>query len=92
MPIPPNVGLLSANGAPVQAKRVAFQNQRIQAGVKSGQLDANENAQLVAQRLALTNQIGAGLSDGTLTPEEKLGIRNSLNQSSASIFQFRQNA
>lgn len=92
MPIPPNVGLLGASGAPVQAKRLAFQNQRIQAGIQNGQLDGNERAQLLQQRVGLTNQIANGLSDGSLSQEEKIGIRNSLNQSSASIFQFRQNA
>lgn len=63
------------------------QNERIQQGVRSGQLTKEETRALAAQQREIRKEERQYRSDGKFTKEERKDVQQDLNQASKSIYQ-----
>lgn len=72
--------------------RSVNQQSRIDAGVNSGGLNANESANLQARQNAINNRIGAVEADGVVTAPEARSINRQERRQSARIAAKKRNA
>jgi hypothetical protein len=68
-------------------ERQQNQQQRVEAGIKSGELTKHESSKLGKQQLRITKKEQAFRSDGDFTKIERAKIQNDLTKSSARIYQ-----
>ena len=79
--------------AAVEAQRDAYQQQRIEQGLQSGQLDTREAGRLEREQQRIDSQQAHALrSGGTLTPQEQARINREQNQASRDIHRDKHNA
>jgi len=79
-------------GAAVEAQRDANQQNRIEQGLQSGQLNTREAGQLERQEQRIDRQEANDLKQGgSLTPQEKARINREQNQVSRNIYNDKHN-
>jgi len=79
-------------GAAVEAQRDANQQERIEQGLQSGQLNTKEAGRLERQEQRIDRQEAHDLKQGgTLTPQEKARINREQNQVSRNIYHEKHN-
>ena len=80
-------------GAAVETQRDANQQQRIEKGLQSGELNTKEAGRLERQEQAVEKQEAHAMkSGGTLTPQEQARINREQNQVSRNIYQQKHDA
>lgn len=72
-------------------QRAANQQQRIDQGVASGKLNANEAARMQARENSLNNNIAAAKADGKVTGAERARLRHQENHNSRAIARNKHN-
>jgi hypothetical protein len=84
----------SASSRRMQAdvQRNVNQEQRIENGVKSGQLTAGETARLERQQSRIDRREGRAAADGHVGPGEQARIQRGENRASRNIFRKKHNA
>lgn len=81
----------AANPVP-EVQRDVNQQQRIEQGLKSGELSTQEAAKLEKGEAKIDKMEHKALSDGKLSPEEKARIEHAQNAESRAIYQEKHNA
>jgi hypothetical protein len=85
-------GSALAQTAGTEVERNVNQQQRIEQGLQSGQLNTREAAKLEAGEARINRMNGNTLHDGTLTPAEKARIDRAQNTESAAIHREKHDA
>jgi hypothetical protein len=86
------IGFAQAQQAGENAQRDADQQQRIEQGLQSGQLNTKETGHLERQEQAIDRQESRDLkSGGTLTPQEQARINREQNHVSNDIYRDKHN-
>jgi hypothetical protein len=86
------MGIAQAQQAGENAQRDANQQERIEQGLQSGQLNTKETGNLERQEQAIDRQESRDLkSGGTLTPQEQARINRKQNQVSRDIYSDKHN-
>lgn len=87
------IGAANAQSAGENAQRDADQQQRIEQGLKSGELNTRETGRLERQEQAIDRQEAhAEKSGGQLTPQEQARINREQNAVSRNIYNDKHNA
>jgi hypothetical protein len=91
------LGALLASGAlaqtaGVEVQRNVDQQQRIEQGLQSGQLNTREAAKLESGEARINRMESNALKDGTLSPAEKARIGRAQNAESAAIYRQKHDA
>jgi hypothetical protein len=91
------VSLLFAGAAAAQStgstvQRDVNQQERIEQGLQSGELNTREAGQLEKQEATVDKMQSKALKDGTLTPAEKARLQRAQNKVSADIYKDKHNA
>ncbi len=81
-----------AQGTPRMEKRDANQQQRIEQGVKSGELTKREAARLKAGEKKIDRMETRAAADGTVTAKEKARINRAQNAESRAIHREKHDA
>ncbi|GAA0715911.1 hypothetical protein [Dokdonella soli] len=81
-----------AQSAASETERNTDQQQRIEQGLKSGQLSTGEAATLERQQQRIDNTEARDMRDGTLSAAEKARIQREQNHASAAIYRDKHNA
>lgn len=76
---------------PVIQQREANQQQRIEQGVRSGQLTPREAGRLEGQQARLQQNEARMKADGNLTPRERARLTREQNRSSRNIYRKKHN-
>lgn len=76
---------------PVTRKRQAEQQQRIQQGVRSGELTKVEVRSLAREQREINQEIRQAHADGIVTPGERREIQQEQNQASRHIYRAKHN-
>lgn len=86
-------GIAQAQTAGENAQRDADQQQRIEKGLQSGQLNTKETGRLERQEKTIDHQEArAEKSGGTMTPQEQARINREQNRVSRNIYDDKHNA
>ena len=86
------LGFAQAQQAGENAQRDADQQERIEQGLQSGQLNTKETGRLERQEQAIDRQESRDLkSGGTLTPQEQARINREQNHVSSDIYRDKHN-
>jgi hypothetical protein len=86
------MGIAQAQQAGENAQRDADQQERVEQGLQSGQLNTKETGQLERQEQSIDRQESRDLkSGGTLTPQEQSRINREQNRVSGDIYQDKHN-
>ena len=85
-------GTALAQTAATTTQRDANQQQRIEQGLKSGELTTGEAARLEKQQTQVEKMQKNALKDGTLTPAEQARLRKAQNAESASVYREKHDA
>lgn len=91
------IGLLLSSGALAQnaaseTQRDTNQQNRVEQGLKSGQLTTREAGKLERDEQRIDRTQARDMKDGTLTTQEKAQIQREQNQASRQIYQDKHNA
>ncbi len=95
------LGLLTLTGLPVAAQNVndpgiqereVKQQERIQQGIKSGQLTPGEATRLENQQSRIKATEDRMKADGNLTPKERAKLTRKQNRASKNIYRKKHNA
>ena len=84
-------GLPLAEGGTI-LRREARQQKRIEQGVKSGELTAEETAKLEREQAKIEADREKALSDGTITKKEKARLTREQNRASRHIYREKHDA
>ncbi len=76
---------------PVVQQREANQQQRIEQGVRSGQLTPREAGRLEAQQARIQQSEARMKADGNLTPRERAKLTREQNRASRNIYRKKHN-
>src|SRR5262245_58205381 len=85
----PAAAMAQTVGSDVQ--RDVNQQQRIEQGLQSGQLNTGEAARLERGESRIDKMESNALKDGTLSPAEKARITNAQNRESQQIYNLKHN-
>src|SRR5258705_13681613 len=91
------LGLAFSTGAFAQAgagtiQRDVNQQQRIEQGLQSGQLNTREAARLESEEARVERDQSRAMKDGKLTPQEKARLSRGQNQVSRDIYREKHDA
>jgi hypothetical protein len=81
-----------SSGAPGFSQRDVNQEQRIEQGLQSGQLNTREAAKLEREQGRVDQMESRALRDGTVTPAERARINAAQNKASADIYREKHDA
>ncbi|MBF0137077.1 MAG: hypothetical protein H7833_17070 [Magnetococcus sp. DMHC-1] len=90
--LPFGAALAESTADPVVQKRMQNQDQRIDQGVKSGQLTPQETSKLEAQQAKIKQDEARMKEDGKLTKAERNKLRHEQNRASQNIYRKKHNA
>lgn len=82
----------TAGTAPAFTQRDVNQEQRIEQGLQSGQLNTREAARLQREQGRVDQMESRALRDGTVTPAERARINAAQNKASADIYREKHDA
>lgn len=85
------VGLAQSNRTPGATKRQVNQRQRINQGVRSGEITRGEYRRIQNQQQDVRQEKREAKADGVVTRRERAGIHREQNQSSRQIYRTKHN-
>ncbi|HET7773584.1 MAG TPA: hypothetical protein VFK82_07140 [Burkholderiaceae bacterium] len=87
-----SAGAMAQTNTATMTQRDANQQQRIENGLKSGQLNTQEAARLEKQEAKVDRMQANALQDGKLSPAERARINAAQNKASADIYREKHDA